>query len=117
MGEFYHGLTKNRRDIYLKKLGMTWIRTLSLEEADETLRRHYERIYRLYPKEYREEVAALRRSDGTSDSIVAAHSLLPDVMEGIFSAFAHLLSPELPLTRRQHEMIATLVSTLNRCHY
>jgi len=27
------------------------------------------------------------------------------------------LSPELPLQRRQHEMIATVVSAANRCFY
>ena len=32
-------------------------------------------------------------------------------------AFGVLLAPELPLQRRQHEMIATLVSALNRCFY
>jgi hypothetical protein len=33
------------------------------------------------------------------------------------SAYGVLLSPELPLARRQHEMIATVVSALNRCFY
>jgi uncharacterized peroxidase-related enzyme len=28
-----------------------------------------------------------------------------------------LLSPDLPLQRHQHEMIATMVSVTNRCHY
>jgi AhpD family alkylhydroperoxidase len=27
------------------------------------------------------------------------------------------MSPELPLVRRQHEMIATMVSVTNRCVY
>jgi hypothetical protein len=27
------------------------------------------------------------------------------------------MSPNLPLTRRQHEMITTLVWVANRCHY
>ncbi len=31
--------------------------------------------------------------------------------------FGALMSPELPLTRRQHEMITTVVSVANRCHY
>ena len=26
-------------------------------------------------------------------------------------------APDLPLVRRQHEMIATMVSVTNRCHY
>jgi len=34
-----------------------------------------------------------------------------------FSTFGALLSRELPLERRQHEMIATMVSVTNRCHY
>jgi AhpD family alkylhydroperoxidase len=28
-----------------------------------------------------------------------------------------LMSPELPLDRRQHEMITTMVSVTNRCFY
>jgi len=28
-----------------------------------------------------------------------------------------LMSPDLPLTRRQHEMITTVVSATNRCRY
>jgi AhpD family alkylhydroperoxidase len=27
------------------------------------------------------------------------------------------MSPDLPLARRQHEMIATMVSLTNQCHY
>jgi len=27
------------------------------------------------------------------------------------------MSPELPLSRRQHEMITTVVSAINRCQY
>ena len=34
-----------------------------------------------------------------------------------FATFGVLMSPELPLTRAQHEMITTRVSALNRCHY
>jgi len=34
-----------------------------------------------------------------------------------FSTFGVLMSDELPLTRRQHEMITTMVSVTNRCRY
>jgi len=27
------------------------------------------------------------------------------------------MSPDLPLSRRQHEIITTMVSITNRCHY
>jgi hypothetical protein len=96
---------------------MTWIKTIPPEQADSRLQEVYQRIYALYPAEYQLQVPAIARPDGTADSVVASHSLLPGVMEPIFLAFGRLVSPELPLTRRQHEMITTLVSTLNRCVY
>jgi hypothetical protein len=43
--------------------------------------------------------------------------LLPDVLFHAFSTFGALMSPELPLRREQHEMIATMVSVTNRCFY
>ena len=50
-------------------------------------------------------------------SIVASHSLIPDALYHAFATFGVLMSPDLPLTRRQHEMITTVVSVTNRCHY
>jgi len=79
--------------------------------------RIYQEVQALYPLEYREVVPAVQRGDGTADSIVAAHSLIPEAMRHAMSAFGVLLSPDLPLTRRQHEMIATVVSVLNDCFY
>jgi hypothetical protein len=96
---------------------MTWIRTIPPAQAEGNLQHYYAQLYDLYPAEYREEVDAIKRSDGSADSIVAAHSLLPDAMYHLCAGFGVLLSPDLPLTRRQHEMIATLVSALNRCFY
>jgi hypothetical protein len=96
---------------------MTWIPVVPPAEADDGLRRCYESVYALYPPEYQGEVAPLRRPDGSGDSIVAAHSLIPEAMRHAMSAFGVLLAPDLPLTRRQHEMIATVVSALNRCFY
>jgi alkylhydroperoxidase family enzyme len=49
--------------------------------------------------------------------IVASHSLIPDALRHAFSTFAALMAPDLPLTRRQQEMITTTVSALNRCYY
>jgi alkylhydroperoxidase family enzyme len=93
---------------------MTWICTVPLDEGGETLRSAVEAQRNLYPAEYASPVHPT--GDGTSD-IVASHSLIPEALRHAFSTFGALMSPELPLTRRQHEMIATLVSTLNRCHY
>jgi hypothetical protein len=96
---------------------MTWINTIPPSQADGPLQERYRKLHALYPSEYQGEVPAVTRPDGTADSIIAAHSLLPEVMEPIFVAFGRLLAPELPLTRRQHELITTLVSSLNRCFY
>ncbi len=96
---------------------MTWIKTIGPAEADEPLRRHYEAVYALYPPEYGLEVPAVQRADGSADSIVAAHSLIPEALGHALAAYGVLLSPDLPLSRRQQEMIATVVSALNACFY
>jgi hypothetical protein len=96
---------------------MTWIRVIPPQDADGELRRCYEAVYALYPAEYRTEVPAVVHPDGTSDSIVAAHSLIPKALLHSMSALGVLLDPSLPLSRAQHEMIATVVSALNSCFY
>ena len=94
---------------------MTWIKTVPFEEADERLRRAMESVRGLYPEEYAAPVPAA--DDGETAGIVGSHSLIPDALYHAFSTFGALMSPELPLTRRQHEMITTVVSVVNRCHY
>ena len=79
---------------------MTWIKTISPAEAGESLRRAYEAIFALYPPEYSQDIPVLKGADGKTDSIVAAHSLIPEVMRHMMSGLALLLSAELPLTRR-----------------
>jgi hypothetical protein len=93
---------------------MTWIRTVPLSEGNERLRRAVEDQKSLYPAEYAQPVHPT--GDGTSD-IVASHSLIPDALYHAFSTFGVLMSPDLPLTRSQHEMITTVVSVHNRCVY
>ena len=84
---------------------MTWIRTVPPQQAEGTLKEAYEQVYALCPAEYRGEVPAVTPADGAADSIVASHSLIPDALLHSFSAFGVLLSPRLPLTRRQHELM------------
>jgi alkylhydroperoxidase family enzyme len=93
---------------------MTWIKTIPASE-DENVRRAVEAQRELYPAEYAEPVHPT--SDGETSGIVASHSLIPDALHHAFATFGALMSPELPLTRRQHEMITTVVSVTNRCHY
>jgi hypothetical protein len=94
---------------------MTWIHTISPENANASLRRAYEAQKELYPLEYATPIHPV--AGGQTSSIVSSHSLLPDVLYHAFSTFGALMSPDLPLQRRQHEMIATMVSEKNRCRY
>jgi hypothetical protein len=100
-------LKKGRND-------MAWIRTIPLSEADEKLLSLLQRQRELYPIEYATPVQPV---DGGAPGIVASHTLIPDALFHAFSTFGALMSPDLPLARRQHEMIATIVSVTNRCHY
>jgi hypothetical protein len=94
---------------------MTWIKTIPVSEADEKLRRALESQRELYPVEYADPVQAT--ADGETAGIVSSHSLIPDALFHAFATFGVLMSKDLPLTRRQHEMITTVVSVTNRCHY
>jgi hypothetical protein len=93
---------------------MTWIKTVRIDE-DERVKKAMEDQRKLYPVEYATPMHP--ENDGQTSSIVASHSLFPEVLFHAFSTFGALMSPDLPLTRRQHEMITTLVSVTNRCHY
>jgi len=93
---------------------MTWIRTVAMSEADEKLRKAVEGEQQFYPKEYAEPV---HPDDAGGASIVGSHTLIPDALYHAFATFGSLMAPELPLNRRQHEMIATMVSVTNRCVY
>jgi hypothetical protein len=93
---------------------MTWIKTLRMDE-DERVKKAIEAERKLYPPEYKIPASAVDR--GESESITASHSLIPDALYHSFSAFGAMMAPDLPLTRRQHEMITTVVSVTNRCHY
>jgi hypothetical protein len=93
---------------------MAWIRTLSLDDADDRLQKAMADQRALYPVEYAQPVQEL---DQGLPGIVASHTLIPQALYHAFSTFGSLMSPDLPLSRRQHEMIATMVSLTNKCHY
>ena len=93
---------------------MTWIRTVPLAEGGERLRQAVEGQKALYPIEYANPV---HPTGDDMSGIVAAHSLIPDALFHAFATFGALMAPELPLSRRQHEMITTMVSVANCCVY
>jgi hypothetical protein len=93
---------------------MTWIKTVRMEEVDR-VKRAMEEQRKLYPIEYVTPIHPV--NDGETSGIVASHTLIPDALFHAFSTFGSLMSPDLPLKRHQHEMIAMMVSVKNRCHY
>ena len=93
---------------------MTWSKTVAFTDANEALLKLMEAQRALYPKEYATPVLPM---DECGPGIVASHTLLPKALFHAFATFGELMSPDLPLARRQHEMIATVVSVTNRCFY
>lgn len=93
---------------------MAWIKTIPFEEADDKLKKMMMDLRETYPSEYNEPAPKASESD---ESIIQSHTLIPEAMYHAFAEFSVLMSPDLPLKRRQHEMIATMVSVVNKCHY
>jgi hypothetical protein len=93
---------------------MAWIRTVSLDQADEKLKKAIADEKAFYPEEYGDPV---HPDPSGASSIVGSHTLIPDALFHAFATFGSLMSPDLPLSRAQHEMIATMVSVTNRCVY
>ena len=91
---------------------MAWIP----RRSDATVVAACRRALAGYPPEYasndRSVPEAVRR-----DSIVGTHSQIPELLEPLFVALKALFDPSLPLNRRQHEMIAVVVSSANDCFY
>lgn len=94
---------------------MTWIRTIPKTEAGAAYRAALDAQHAWYPREYEAEVPGLPTSD--SEGIVATHSLIPDALHHAFATFGALMNPALPLSRKQHELIATVVSQSNCTKY
>ena len=93
---------------------MAWIKTIPFAEADEKLRSILTEARAACPPEYGQPVPS---ASPVNESIVSSHTLIPEALGHAFGTFTALMSPALPLARRQHEMIATMVSATNHCHY
>ncbi len=98
---------------------MTWIKTVPLSEADEKLLDALQSQAPMYPAEYQTPVESVAgaQAEGDGPSVIMSHSLIPDALRHAFSTFGALMSPDLPLKRRDHELIAATVSSINDCFY
>lgn len=93
---------------------MAWIKTINFEEADESLQNAMFAVRGLFPLEYKDGVP---KASAIDERIVDSHSLIPEALFHAFSLLGVLFDEKLPLERRQHEIIATLVSEKNDCFY
>lgn len=84
------------------KSSMTWIRTIPDDEAAGSLKPQYE--------------AAIRRA-GRVFGIVRAMSLNPGVLRSSMALYKSTMMEPSPLSRSQRELLATVVSKINLCHY
>ncbi len=87
---------------------MAWVRTISEDEATGDLERQYK--------------AAMKRA-GKVFQIVKLQSLRPEIMRTFMELYVKIMhgpsSTGGPsgLSRTEREMVATVVSKLNHCHY
>ena len=82
---------------------MTWIATVSFDDATGPLRRLYDRI---------------KGPDNNVDNIMLAHSLRPHTMEGHMGLYKHVLhNSRNELPKHFLETVGVYVSSLNRCDY
>lgn len=81
---------------------MAWIRTIDEDEAEGMLERLYGRMTEPW---------------GGVDNILKVHSLNPPSLKAHFEIYKTLMRGRSPLSRAQREMIAVVVSKINRCHY
>ena len=92
---------------------MTWIKTDPPQNAAEDLQNTFQALEAMYPDCYVSGESPQR----DADSVMNSHALIPAALYHAFATYAVLLSEDLPLSRREHELIATAVSAANRCKY
>ena len=81
---------------------MAWIETVAEDAAQGELKSIYD---------------AQRQQAGAVANILKAHSLSPAILEAHLRLYSAVMHAPGPLSRRQREMIAIVVSVMNECHY
>jgi alkylhydroperoxidase family enzyme len=81
---------------------VSWIRTVNPQDARGPLREIYD--------------AAVRRA-GRVFGILRVQSANPDALTSSLELYKTLMHGPSPLSRREREMLAVVVSGANRCHY
>ncbi len=80
-----------------------WINVIPEEDAEGELKA-------LYEQEFDSE------KQGT-DNILAVHSLNPPTLRAHADLYHTVMHAKSPLSRSEREMVAVVVSAINKCHY
>ena len=81
---------------------MSWIKMISYEESDGELKELFE------PLQY---------APGKIDHILQIHSLIPSSITSHHEFYRDIMFKRSDLSRKERELIATVVSIINECHY
>ncbi|MCI0520849.1 MAG: carboxymuconolactone decarboxylase family protein [Chloroflexi bacterium] len=81
---------------------MAWIHVIAEDEAEGNLKEQYEKLIEPW---------------GGVDHILSIHSLNPPSLQTHYQFYKTLMRGRSDLSRIQREMIAVVVSALNRCKY
>ncbi len=81
---------------------MAWIKTLSENEAEGKLKKYYKQI---------------KKSRGKIANIHKIHSLNPESLRNHMDLYLNIMFSDSGLKREQREMIAVVVSSINKCPY
>ena len=81
---------------------MAWIKMIGEDKAQDELKKLYDGLIEPW---------------GGVDNIMKIHSLNPASLTGHFELYKTLMRGSSDLTRKQREMIAVVVSAINRCKY
>ncbi len=81
---------------------MAWIRTVAPDEATGFVKETYE---------------ALQKQRGFVPEILKVFSIKPESFRASHNLFKTIMFGPSGLSRAEREMIATVVSVVNRCHY
>jgi alkylhydroperoxidase family enzyme len=81
---------------------MAWIETISDQDAEGSLKRQYE--------------VGIKRA-GRVYNIVRVMSQNPETMRTSMGLYMATMQGDSPLSRALREMLATVVSRINECHY
>ena len=81
---------------------MPWIEMISYDDSDGELR---------------EELEPIQYEPGKIDHILQIHSLIPSSIGSHQALYKDIMYKRTDLSRKERELIATVVSIVNECHY